>query len=230
MSSPLSYRIAHLFCSLILHLLFNFEISGKANVHLHRPYLAVANHLNWLDSFALLVAMPRDPRVHLLGWSGVTSSSRLAWLIHVTKVGFIPVERDPHRRAQQRRQLRDSLTQCLARGYPLAIFPEGQVGCDEGRVGTFMPGFAHLSLSTGAPVVPVAFSGTRELWLRKRIRIDIGPPIDPDCSSGDALVDKARDALCDLMPRYNDPGGLKLFRRRLTRLIPSLTNWSSSDL
>ena len=228
--SPPAYRIAHLLTSAILHLLFNIEISGRANVPPDRPYIAIANHLNWLDSFALLIALPRHQHVHVLAWSKVMESSKLAWLIEATKVGFISAERDPVRRSRERRKLHRELLECLAGGNPLVIFPEGQIGCTEGGVAALMPGFARLSLSSGAPVLPVGLSGSRELWLRKRIHINIGSPISPERVTAPALVDRSREAVCELIPEYRDPGGVKLFRRRLTRLIPSLTNWYESDL
>lgn len=227
--SPLAYRFAHLVTLAILRVVFNFEIVGRSNLPKRGSYIAVANHLNWLDAFALVLALPRDPRVHFLGWSAITKSSKLAWLIRVTKLGFVPVERDPARRALQRRRLHNRLSECLREGYVLAIFPEGQVGCAEGEMNRFMPGFARLSLTTRARIVPIALSGTRELWFRKRVRVIIGSPITPDGVRVDALVNRAHAALTALLPEYRDPGGLRLFQRRLTRLIPSLTNWTEAD-
>jgi 1-acyl-sn-glycerol-3-phosphate acyltransferase len=227
--SPIAYRVAHLVGVALLRLLFNFEIVGRANLPVRGSYIVVSNHLNWLDAFALLVALPRDPRVHLLGWSAVMRSSKLAWLIRTSKGGFIPVEREPGRRGPERHYLRRRLTECLRDGYVVAMFPEGQVGCIEGSVSRFMPGFAQLAVLTGAPIVPIGLSGTRDLWWRKRVRVTIGSPIRPDEPRIDLLAERTRAAVSDLIPEYREPSGIKLFRRKLTRLIPSLTNWTTTD-
>ncbi len=227
---PLAYHVARALVLTALRLLFRFEVDGRANLPRGRAYIAVANHLNWLDAFALLLALRAEPQVHFVGWDGVLRSPKLAWLIRASKAGFIPVVRDPGARSRDGTQLRSGLRHCLRDGNVLALFPEGQVGCVEGQVMPFMPGFAHVSLMAGAPVVPVALSGTRNLWWRKRVKIVIGSPISPFGLQVEALVERARSELVELMPGYKDPGGIKIFQRKLTRLIPSLTNWTSADL
>jgi 1-acyl-sn-glycerol-3-phosphate acyltransferase len=228
--SPVAYRVGYLIVCTILRSLFRFQVEGRAELPTGGAYIAVANHLNWLDAFALLIALPRDPCVHFIGWDGVLRARKLAWLIRTSKAGFIPVPRDPSMRHERRRELRDALCQKLSEGCVLALFPEGSVGGVEGWLGMLTPGFAGLALATGAQVVPVALSGTRTLWLRKTIRVVIGLPVSPHGMDRDALVERTKAALIDLVPAYHEPGGLKLFSRQLTRLIPSLTNWTSSDL
>jgi hypothetical protein len=68
------------------------------------------------------------------------------------------------------------------------------------------------------PVLPVALSGTKDLWLRKRIRVLVGEPIEPGADV-DALVLKARAALAALLPGYEEPAGRKPFRKLLTNLL-----------
>lgn len=228
-SAPFAYHVARALVLTALRVLFRFEVTGRGNLP-RGAYIAVANHLNWLDAFALVLALRAEPQVHFIGWDGILNSPKLAWLIRVSKAGFIPVVRDPARRSIEGQRLRPGLRHCLRDGNVLALFPEGQVGCVEGEVMPFMPGFAHVSLMAGAPVVPIALSGTRNLWWRKRIRVVIGRPISPFGTQVDALVDRTRSAVIELMPKYADPGGHKLFERKLTRLIPSLTNWTSDDL
>ena len=227
--SPLAYRIAYLLGRAVLSALFKFEFSGRENVP-ERGYIAVANHLNWIDAFAVLIALPHSPRPHFIGWDTVMRAKKLWWLIRVSNAGFIPVPRDRSERAPRRRELHAALIRCLNAGFPLAIFPEGSVGLVEGQVADFKPGFARLAAAAQAPVIPIALSGTRKLWLRKRIRIVIGKPLTAPGDDWEGLAQRARAAVIDLMPDYVDPQGVKLFAKPLTRLIPSLTNWTSSDL
>jgi 1-acyl-sn-glycerol-3-phosphate acyltransferase len=227
--APFAYRVAYTVIKACLILLFRFEVTGRDNVP-GGPYVAVANHLHWLDAFAILFALPRDPRPHLVGWDTVALAPKLWWLIKSSRMGFVAVPRDPQVRSRRRREVQEALGQCLRSGYPLALFPEGSVGLVEGRLAELRPGFAGLALATGAPVVPIALSGTRNLWLRKKVRIAIGAPISPGSLERSVLVQLACVAMEGLMPPYAEPKGRKLLEKRLTCLIPSLTNWTSSDL
>src|SRR5205814_1555750 len=64
---------------------------------------------------------------------------------------------------------------CLEVGGAVAIFPEANYGPAEGELLPFHKGFAHFAIKAGVPVVPVALSGTKDLWLRKKIRVVVGP-------------------------------------------------------
>lgn len=225
---PFAYRVADVIVGGALKILFRFEISGQANVP-RGPYIAAANHLNWLDAFALLIALPIEGNLHLLGWDRILEAPKLGWLIRTSKVGFIPVARDPQSRSEGNDVLFDRMSRCVKQGFALAIFPEGECGFSEGTVRRLKPGFARVAQMTGAPVLPVAISGTRTLWLRKTVRIVIGPAISPAGLTLETLVQRVHCALIEQMPPHEDARGPKLFRRRLTRLIPSLTNWTSSD-
>ncbi len=230
LETPVAYRVVCFLVLSPLKLLFRFRVSGRINVPRDRPYIVVANHLNWLDSFALLIALPLAPRVHFIGWSNVLETRRLSWIIRTGKVGLVAIERDPAKRSSRRREMLRRLEQCVASGYPLVLFPEGQVGLEEGKLEKLHTGFARLALITGAPIVPVALSGTRRLWLGKRIQIAIGSPITPIGASQEEVVESTRLALTELMPPGEPHSRFRLFERRLTRLVPSLTNWAPSDL
>jgi 1-acyl-sn-glycerol-3-phosphate acyltransferase len=227
--SPLAYRIAYLVVPTLLRLLFRFEVTGRANLPAGRSYIVVANHLNWLDAFAILIALPVEPQVHLVGWDKILDSPKLSRLIRLTRAGFIPIQRDARMRSQHRSQTQHALERCLRAGYPLVLFPEGQMGCVEGHVMKFRSGFARLSRLTGAPIVPMALAGTRNLWLGKRIRIAIGAPIDPPINPDHAAVEDIRAVLVSLLPHDEHRSRVRLFERKLTRLIPSLTNWVPAD-
>ena len=229
--TPLAYRIAHVVAVSVLRLVFRFDITGRVNIPADKPYIVIANHLNWLDSFALLIALPRTPRVCFIGWSNILNSRRLSLVIRLTRFGLIPIERDPVQRGRTRRETLHVLEQCIRLGHPIVLFPEGHVGCEEGKLAQLHSGFARLASVSGAPIVPVALSGTRRLWLRKRIKVVIGTPVSPRGETIDGLRAQARDAIHGLMPP--PPIGhdrIRLFERKLTRLIPSLTNWGPTDL
>ena len=118
---------------------------------------------------------------------------------------------------------------CLTDGGVVCLFPEGRVGEVEGSLMPLHPGFAKLALAASGPVVPIAVSGTRDLWLGKVITVRIGLPILVGHHDLGSLAEAGRAALECLVPEYHEPAGPKLFRRRLTRLIPSLTNTQVDD-
>lgn len=223
--APLAYRLAHVVGRLALRMLFHFEITGRDHVPEGGPYIVVANHLNWLDTFAILLALPVEPQLQLVGWDGVLDAPKLARLIRFARAGFVAVARDRTKRSHQRRELYRTLCALLRNGGVLVLFPEGSVGHVEGAVRKLQPGFANLACSTGAEVLPVGISGTRRLWLRKKIKVLIGRPISPGRFDRESLVRETHEALQALLPAYSDPGGRKLFQHRLTGLIPSLTDW-----
>jgi hypothetical protein len=68
-------------------------------------------------------------------------------------------------------------------------------------------------------VLPVALSGTKDLWLRKRIRVVIGEPMQTAGQNPESLTAAAFQRITELMPAYQEQGGRRLLRRRLTNLF-----------
>jgi 1-acyl-sn-glycerol-3-phosphate acyltransferase len=101
----------------------------------------------------------------------------------------------------------------------VAIFPEGNYGPKEGELMPFKKGFAHFAIKAKVPVVPVALSGTKDLWFRKRIRVVIGKPLLPEGHDPASLTDAAFQRVHELLPPYSEPSGRKLLRRQLTHLF-----------
>jgi hypothetical protein len=67
--------------------------------------------------------------------------------------------------------------------------------------------------------VPVALSGTKDLWLRKRIKVIIGKPILPAGHTPESLTDAGYQRVKEIMPAYQEKPGRKLLRRQLTNLF-----------
>ena len=100
----------------------------------------------------------------------------------------------------------------LRNGRVLGIYPEGTRSRDA-RIGTFRDGVALLALRSGAPVLPVAVSGTERLWRPggllprrvDRVRMVIGAPLNfahpagerPELSTVSSAI---RAAVTDLLP------------------------------
>jgi 1-acyl-sn-glycerol-3-phosphate acyltransferase len=199
----------------LLHALFRIKVAGRERIPSDRAYVLIANHLNWLDSFAILATFPTEPRVHFLGDTTLLVTHKLQWALVKSVGGFIPVSRQ----ARPDIVLFHHANRCLQRGGVVAIYPEGNYGPKEGEMTPFKKGFAHFATENRVPVLPVALSGTQDLWLRKTVRLIIGEPIESDGQTVESLVTLAESRMRELLPPYQDPGGVKLLRHRLTHLI-----------
>ncbi|TMC82166.1 MAG: 1-acyl-sn-glycerol-3-phosphate acyltransferase, partial [Chloroflexi bacterium] len=169
----LAYRTIRLMGVPILRLLFGFDVRGRENIPRSGTYVVIANHLNWLDEFTLLILFPIEPHLHFLADPTILVTRKLQWWLVRTAGGYVPVVRERH----GDRTLYRHVDRCLELGGAVAIFPEGNYGPKEGELMPFHKGFAHFAIKAGVPVIPVVLSGTKDLWLRKKVQVVIGPAL-----------------------------------------------------
>ena len=210
-----SYRLVRLVGVPLLHLIFRFDVTGKENIPRSGNYIVIANHLNWLDEFAILLLFPVEPRLHFLADPTLLVTRKVQWFIVRHTGGFVPVVRERHGDPALFRHV----DRALEVGGAVAIFPEGNYGPAEGELMPFKKGFAHFAIKAGVPVVPVALSGTKDLWLRKPIKVVIEKPILPAGHTPESLTDVGYQRVKELMPAYREQAGRKLLRRQLTHLF-----------
>ncbi len=213
--ATLAYRAVRLVGVPLLRLVFRFDEAGKENIPQSGNYVVIANHLNWLDEFALLLLFPVEPRIHFLADPTILVTRKLQWWIVRQTGGFVPVVRERH----GDQALFRHVDRALEVGGAVAIFPEGNYGPNEGELMPFKKGFAHFAIKAGVPAIPVALSGTKDLWLRKRIKVAIGKPIHPAGQTPESLTEAGYESVKKLMPVYRDEPGQKLLRRQLTNLF-----------
>jgi len=235
------YRLVRLVARFVLFGLFRFRIETSGQEHLPRGgYLLVAGaHRGWMDPFVVMHALPLEPRCWFLGSGPSTFTSRpREWLIRRLG-GLLPVWRgglgvESHVR---------SARAVVEAGAVFVQMPEGTVNGPVGRLGPFRPGAALIALRTGATIVPLAFAGTEELYLGRRMASRVLPPTSvrqllgdawdgtmpvPDSREELALAKRASEALAallepvveELYPRTVDPPAHpRRLRRRLTWLL-----------
>jgi len=138
------------------------------------PWIVIANHQSMLD-IPLLLALPLPIRV--VARPGVF---RMPLFGHMARFGR-------HIRLDAE-SVDEGLALCrhyLEKGTSIVLFPEGQRG-DGAALGAFHRGAFELALRTGAPILPVAISGTASAlpkgsaWARvpiARFHVQILPPI-----------------------------------------------------
>ena len=153
------------------------------------PMILVCNHLSWIDAFVLMPCLSR--RISFMA----KMDERLFTLprnMLFRSLGAFSPSRGRQRRAYQ----------VLGMDRAIGIFPEGlSNSCARLRRGN--RGAAHIALHTGAPILPVAITGTEKLkhiniFRRPEITVTIGQPFYLSAPKGrvtSARLSEATDSI-----------------------------------
>ena len=165
-------------------LLFRFTVSGLENLPRDpagRPVggwiCAGVPHRTWVEPFSLLALMPAEPRIVVLGDGPTMARSWWRRLLARALGGLIPIWPGGGSAAFERHAR--TAEQSLAAGAVFALFPEVGPPVRLPQLRRLSRGVGHIALRSGAPIVPVVFGGTDELFLRRRIIVRVLPAIDP---------------------------------------------------
>lgn len=159
---------------LLARLLTRVRITGIENIPQQGPVLVVSNHLG--DADLVLGVALANRQVDAVAKADLYDFPILGWLMEAYGVIWL------HRGQPDRRALR-AVLQGLAEGRMIAIAPEGRESLT-GMLEEGTPGAAYLALKSGAPILPVTFTGT-ENWRvygnlkrlrRTEISLTIGQP------------------------------------------------------
>jgi 1-acyl-sn-glycerol-3-phosphate acyltransferase len=172
------------------------RLQGLENIEPGTQYIFLSNHLSNLDASVLLPNIP-----------GKTSAFLKRELMRIPLLGtalsmgkFVPVARGNSREEAQRSV--ESAVDALRSGLHITIFPEGTRSAD-GRLLPFKKGAFFLAEETGAPIIPVVISGTREMMPKGTLRVKPGEahitflaPIRPqEAGSREELMERVRSAM-----------------------------------
>lgn len=163
-------------------LIWRPKVVGRQNIPARGPVILASNHSSFVDSLIIPMVAPR--RVAFIAKAEYFETKGIKGRMmkfFFTAVGAIPVRRGDHRAAM------DSLDQALSvitSGGAFVIYPEGTRSLD-GRLYRGRVGIGWLALKSGAPIVPVAVKGTREVLpvgakIPKIVPVSVtfGEPID----------------------------------------------------
>jgi 1-acyl-sn-glycerol-3-phosphate acyltransferase len=144
----------------ILWLLFRPKVEGGENVPDYGPIIVASNHLSFIDSFIIPLAVPR-PVTYIAKadyFSGRDFKGRfIRWFL--TNLGHVPVKRGAQRAAMG---ALEQAVEILDNSGAFAIYPEGTRSPD-GRLYRGRTGAGWLVLASGARVLPVGLSGTEKI-------------------------------------------------------------------
>ena len=178
------YRVSRRVVFTVFWLLWRPRIDGRERIPSTGPLIVASNHLSFIDSIVIPVAVPR--KVVFLAkaeyWEG---RSPATWPRRLFFAAFeaVPVQREEQQDAQASLDLARGVVE---RGDAFGIYPEGTRSRD-GRLYRGRTGVGWLALATGARVVPVGVVGTDRMQpigatvprVRRGVAIRFGAPVDP---------------------------------------------------
>lgn len=172
--APLLYRILLGLGELFLFGLcrIRVETAGQEQLTGGGYIAAAALHRGWIDPLAVLRALPREPRVWFLGSAASVFDRRWKESLLRRTGGLLPVWRgggiDVH--VQAARAVAEE-------GAVLCVFIEGAIVGPPDRVWPGVrSGTGLLALRTGMPIVPIALTGSDQLYRGRRIACRILAP------------------------------------------------------
>jgi 1-acyl-sn-glycerol-3-phosphate acyltransferase len=167
-------QFARLTTKLLAFLFLDMTVTGMENFPRQGPALVVINHLGDADSVLLGATLPK--MIEAMGKIELNDHWFVGPLFRAYGIIWI------HRGRPDRKALRAALDG-LAEGRMVVIAPEGREsligGLEEGSEGA-----AFLAFKSGAPIVPIAMTGTENSIIfknlkrlkRSRVSITVGKP------------------------------------------------------
>ncbi|MDS1030676.1 lysophospholipid acyltransferase family protein [Bacillota bacterium LX-D] len=148
------YNLIKKFFCFLFNYICHWEVKGKQNFPQQGPVLVLANHRSLWDPIAVAASLDRP--VHFMAKEELFKVPLLGMLLKV--VGTFPVKRQKSDRAALKTAL-----QVLHNQEVLGMFPEG-TRSNSYELLPFHSGAALIALRTGAPILPVACIGTKNIW------------------------------------------------------------------
>jgi 1-acyl-sn-glycerol-3-phosphate acyltransferase len=184
------YPVAKRILTPLFHRLWRIDVEGLDNVPAEGGAIICPNHTSVIDSFFLPAVLPR--RITFVGKAEYMDSWKTKHLFPA--LGMIPIDRGGGSAAER---ALDTAARVILRGELFGIYPEGTRARD-GKLHKGHTGPARLALRTGAPIVPVGITGTRDVQppdarmpkLRLPVTLRFGAPI-----SVERYADRADDRL-----------------------------------
>jgi len=178
MNKPLSWFLK-IFIAPILQLLFIKEIKGKENIP-KRNFILASNHASHLDQVANgVICVPRE--FNYIGQ--IDAYTGLGKIVRDILYFFGGVIRLNRESVESKEKTIERAVRDLKKNRCLIIYPEG-TRTRTGEIGQGKWGIVKLLFATEVPILPVALSGTFELFppkgklkIKKEIKINIGKPL-----------------------------------------------------
>ena len=178
------YTLLRLFAGLLFKAGWRPVITGSEHVPATGPVIIASNHLSFIDSIVIPLAVPHRRVTFLAKAEYFTGGGLRGWPRRAFFSGFgaVPVRRGSQ--ADARAAMEATLT-VLKRGWACCVYPEGTRSRD-GRLYRGRTGIGYLAFAADAPVVPAGLLGTdamqpvgSRLPRPAKVRIAFAPAIRP---------------------------------------------------
>lgn len=201
-SGNTQHRIARLWArSLLAFGFIRVRVEGIENVDPNGHYVLVSNHQSFMDIPALLARLPLQFR-----FFAKKGLFRIPFIgTHLKRAGHLPVDRSNARNSLK--SMIEGARIVAERRISVLLFPEG--GRAPKGLREFTEGAAYIAIKTGAPVLPMALRGMREMLpmgsvhIRSgRVTLRIGAPIPTagmKISDRDELTRRLYDEIARLL-------------------------------
>lgn len=191
------YHIARITVRISLFLFTSCQLKGVKSIPKKGPLLIIANHLSMADPPLVSVSINRETVFMAKEELFRTGFSNY----FIRSFGAFPV-----RRNRLDRTALNEAERVLSSGKVLVMFPEATRSKNGGLQKAF-PGAAMIALRNGAPIVPIAITGTEKIrglsWIfhRYRLKLTVGQPFH--LPSGNGKVFRQQITECaDLMMEH----------------------------
>ncbi len=186
---PLRAALVHSWLPFVCRL----RVTGDGSLaNLEGPVIFMANHQSFLDTPALVMAMPRRIRRRLAIAAGTeVLYARYRWAAPIAELLYnsFPLPTGAEENIKPGLEYTGRL---LDQGWSLLIFPEGRMSRGATSLQALKAGAGMLGVEMQVPVVPVAIVGTGhilppDLLLPRRrgtVEVRFGPPVGVDPAAG----------------------------------------------
>src|ERR671915_3858 len=169
--NPLVYWPARWVLKAFILLYFRVRRLGREHIP-EGSVLLAANHRSFLDPFVIGCCIGRP--IYFVAKRELFRNPLRGWFLNC--MGAFPI-----RRGESDEEAMETSVRLLERGQAVVIFPEG-TRIRAGSLATPKRGVGRLALQSGAPVVPIAITGSeraRDGWKIKPVRVHVrcGPPL-----------------------------------------------------
>ena len=204
----MQYQLSRVVAGPVLHAFGRPRATGLENIPASGPALLASNHLSIIDSVYLPLMLAR-PVVFPAKAEYFTAKGPVGrlWAAYLRSTNQLAMNRDDTKSATA---TLEAAAEILRAGELFGFYPEGTRSPD-GRLYRGRSGLGWLVLNTGAPVIPVAMSGTRKMMppgklpRPAKIEIKIGKPMefghlagDPPARARRIIADEVMHAIADL--------------------------------
>ena len=182
------------------------ELSGMEHVPPGQSCIFMSNHVSNLDPPVILPMLPGRSSVLLK--KVLTKIPIFGHAMLMAK--FVPVERGSKRETAQASVI--AAADALQSGLNILVFPEGTRSRD-GLLSTFKKGPFYLAQQTGAPIIPIAISGTQDMMRKGSMaitpgiaRVQLLEAIDPaQFRTREDILAAVRNAIAAALPASMQP-------------------------